>query len=286
MKSLPFEDIHKRLEILRLKRRVGMVYGLMLGLAFAVSAWGVDGYLLSQAHAMYPWLKFTIGAVLCAALGGFVGWLVARLEKAILAPIFYLGLSFVFAWLVISLPFQIFPRVVAWLDPETGRLLDYVFYENFNSRLAIAFVWVGMFVTLAGILQIPLAEPAAFSTSIFGRIAPLIVCTVIVIINGTIVDSINNEPLRTPVLEIEDTIQFAVEHRGQEVDRAVSRAMHLASLRSVQDVIDEPRRLIVRYYDEWLGQVNVLVRFGDTWADCVTSYGQPSFCRILLPDPP
>lgn len=286
MKSLQFEDTDKRLEVLRLKRRLGMVYGLTLGLAFAVSAWGVDGYLLSQAHGMYPWLKFIIGVVICATVGGFVGWLVARLEKAILAPLLYLGLSLVFAWLVVSLPFQIFPRVVSRLDPEIGRLLDYVFYENFSSRLAIAFVWVGMFVTLAGILQIPLAEPAAFSTSIFGRIAPLIVCSAIVVVNGSIVDSINNEPLRSPLIEMEKTIQFAVEHRGQNVDRAVSRAMHLASLRSVQDVIDRPRRLIVGSYDEFLGQVNVLVRFGDTWVDCVTSYTQPSFCQYVLPDSP
>lgn len=286
MNSLPSEDIHKRLEILRLKRHLGMAYGLTLGVAFAAAAWGVDGYLLSQAHALYPWLKFMIAALVCASLGGAVGWLVARLEKAILAPVLYLGLAFVFAWLVVALPFQIFPRVVAWLDPETGRLLNYPFYENFSARFGVAFIWVALMVSLAGILQIPLAEPAAFATSFFGKIAPLIVCSAIVIINGTIVDSINNEPLRIPVLEMEKTIEFAVEHRGQEVDRATSRAMHLSSLRSVQDVIAGPRRLIVGYYDEFLGQVNVLVRFGDTWVGCLTSYTQPSFCQYVLPDSP
>lgn len=71
MKSLQFEDIHKRADVLRLKRRLGMAYGLSLGLAFAVSSWGVDGYLLSQAHALYPWLKLIIGAVICVTIGAW-----------------------------------------------------------------------------------------------------------------------------------------------------------------------------------------------------------------------
>lgn len=286
MKNFELADIRNRPDVLSLKRRLGMAYGLTVGLAFAASAWGVDGYLLSQAHAIYPWLKLIIGAVICAAAGGLAGWLVARFEKGMLALLFYLGASFVFAWLVVHLPLQIFPRIVSWLDPETGGLLNYIFHENFNSRFTVAFVWVALFVSLAGILQIPLAEPAAFSTSFFGKIAPLIVCSVIMLVSGTLLDTVSNEPLRTPILEINDTIEFAVDHRGEQVDRALARMMRLSSLRGIQDVIDQPRRLIVGSYDEWLGQVNILVRFGDTWVDCVTVYNQPSFCKYVIPNAP
>ena len=286
MKNFQFADIRNRPDVLGLKRRLGMAYGMTVGVAFAASAWGVDGYLLSQAHAMYPWLRLIIGAVICATVGGLVGWLVARFEKGILALLFYLGASFVFAWLIVHLPLRIFPRIVSWLDPETGGLLNYIFYENFNSRFTVAFVWVALFVSLAGILQIPLAEPAAFSTSFFGKIAPLIVCSVIMLVNGTLLDTVSNEPLRSPILEMNDTIEFAVDHRGEQVDRALARMMHMSSLRGVQDVIDRPRRLIVGSYDEWLGQVNILVRFGDTWVDCVTVYNQPSFCKYVIPNAP
>lgn len=286
MKNFPFEDLRNRPDILRLKWRMGMIYGMTVGLVFAVSTWGVDGYLLSQAHAMYPWLKFIVGTVICTIAGGLVGWLVARLEKVILAPIFYLGLALVFAWLIVFLPLQLFPRIVSWLDPETGGLLNYVFHENFNSRFTLAFIWIALFVLLAGILQLPLAEPAAFSTSFFGKIAPLIVCSVIMVINAAVVDSVTNEPLRSPLLILNDTIQFSVDHRGEEVDRALARAMHMTSLRAVQDVIDQPRKLIVGGFDEWLGQVNVLSRFGNTWVDCAVLYNQPSFCKYVDSDTP
>ncbi|MGZ9225760.1 MAG: hypothetical protein ACXW4M_09410, partial [Anaerolineales bacterium] len=281
-----FEDIRHRPDVVRLKRRIGMTYGMTVGLSFAASAWGENGYLLSQAHALYPWLKLIMGAIICATAGGLAGWLVARFEKGILALLFYLGASFVFAWLIVYLPLQIFPRIVLWLDPETGGLLNYIVHENFNSRFAVAWVWVALFVSLAGILQIPLAEPAVFSTSFFGKIAPLIVCSVIMLVSGTILDTVTNEPLRSPILEMDDTIKFSLDHRGEQVDRALARTMHMTSLRGVQDVIDQPRRLIVGSYDQWLGQVNIFVRFGDTWVDCVTVYNQPSFCKYVIQNAP
>ncbi|RPJ20809.1 MAG: hypothetical protein EHM33_27665 [Chloroflexi bacterium] len=285
LKSLSFESSRQQPEILRLKRRFGTAYGLMVGLSFAVSTWGMDGFLLSRAHAFYPWLAFILGAVICMIVAGLAGWLVARLDKAILAPVFYLGVAFVFAWLTINLPFQVFPKLVAWLDPEAGQLLHYTFYEeSFASRFVVTMVWISIFITLVGILQIPLVEPAAFSTTYFSKIAPLLVCSVIMLLNGTIVGNLSNEPLRLAVLEMNDTIQFSVDHQGEQVDPALARARHLSSLRAVEDVISQPRQLIVGSYDQWLGQISVLIRFGDTWVDCTVVYSQPSFCKYVTPN--
>jgi hypothetical protein len=105
------------------------------------------------------------------------------------------------------------------------------------------------------------------------------------IINGTILDKLNNEPLRLPVIELNTTIQFAVDHQGEEVDRALARTMRMSSVRALEDVITSPRHLIVGSYDPWLGQINVLVQFGEAWADCAVVYNQPSFCKYISPAP-
>ncbi|MGZ9235827.1 MAG: hypothetical protein ACXW4E_09905 [Anaerolineales bacterium] len=287
MKSVLYkEDVLHRPDVIQSKRRAGMVYGMAVGLSFAAASWGVDGFLLSQAHAFYPWLKFIIGAVICMIAGGIAGWLVARLEKVVLGLFIYLGLALVFSWLIVALPFQIFPTIMQWLDPEAGNLLNYTFYEGFQSRFVIAAAWISLFVALVGVLQLPLTEPAAFATSFFGKVAPLLVCSVVMFINGVMVDTLNNEPLRMAVLHLNNTIQFSVEHRGQEVDRALSRTMRTSSLRAVQDVISQPRKLIVGSYDQYLDQIHVLVRFGSTWVDCVVVYNQPSFCEYVTPGSP
>lgn len=281
MKTSVYEDIRHRPDVIQGKLRIGIAYGLTVGLSFAIATWGIDGFLLSQAHAFYPWLKFIIGAVICMAVGGLAGWLVARSEKSLLGLLIYLAAGLVFSWLIVALPFRILPAALQALDPEVGNLLNYTFYEGFNSRLVIAIAWVSLFVALVGVLQLPLSEPAAFSTSIFGKVAPLLVCTVVMFINGVIVDTLNNEPLRTAVLHMENTIEFAVAHQGEEVDRTTARTMRMSSLRAVEPSIHEPRRLIVGGYDQYLDQIHVLVRFGQTWVDCIVVYNQPSFCEYL-----
>lgn len=280
------EDILQRPEVVQTKRRTGTLYGATVGFAFAAASWGIDGLLLSQSHALYPWLKFIIGAVICIIAGGIAGRLVARLEKGILGLFIYLGLGLIFSWLIVALPFQIFPTVMQWLDPETADLLNYTIYDGFQSRFVIAVAWISLFAALVGVLQLPLTEPAAFATSLFGKISPLLVCSVVMFINGVIVDTLNNEPLRTAVLHLNNTIEFAVEHQGQEVDRALARTMRMSSIRAVQDVIGQPRKLIVGSYDQYLDQIHVLVRFGSTWTDCVVVYNQPSFCKYVTSETP
>jgi hypothetical protein len=286
MKSFAYEDIRHRPDVIRIKRRTGMVYGMVVGLSFAAATWGIDGFLLSQAHAFYPWLKFIIGAVICMTAGGLTGWLVARSERGIVGLLLYLGVSFVFSWLIVVLPFRIFPMVMGWLDPAAGNLLNYTFYEGFSSRFVIAIAWISLFVALVGVLQLPLTEPAAFSTSFFGKISPLLVCSVVMFINGFIVDTLNNEPLRTALLHMNNTIEFSVEHQGEEVDRAVARSMRMSSLRAVETVIGQPRKLIVGSYDQFLDQIHVLIRFGNTWVDCIVVYNQPSFCQYVTSSSP
>ena len=280
------EDVLQRPDVIQGKRRMGILYGMAVGLSFAAASWGIDGLMLSQAYAFYPWLKFLIGAVICMLAGGAAGWLVARMEKGILALFIYLGLGLIFSWLIVALPFRIFQSVMQWLDPETANLLNYTFYDGFQSRLVIAVAWISLFAALTGILQLPLTEPASFATSFFGKIAPLLVCSVVMFINGVIVDTLNNEPLRTAVLHLNNTIEFVVDHQGEEVDRALARTMRMSSVRAVGDVINQPRKLIVGSYDQYLDQIHVLVRFGSTWADCVVVYNQPSFCEYVAPETP
>src|SRR6185503_17185614 len=126
---------------------------------------------------------------ICMIAGGIAGWLVACLEKGIWALLIYLGLALVFSWLIVAVPFQIFPKVMQWLVPETANLLNYTYYEDFQSRFVIAVAWISLFVALVGVLQLPITEPAAFATSFFGKVAPLLVCSVVMFINGVIVDT-------------------------------------------------------------------------------------------------
>jgi len=280
------DELNSRRQLARTKYNYGAIYGIVTGLAFALAAWGIDDYELGRVHALYPWLKFMIGAAICIPLGGLAGWLSARLEKILAAVLIWLFASSILAWLITALPFQMMPTVMTWLKPDLTGLLDYRLFPEFQTRSTVAFAWAVLFGFFVGLLQIPMSESAVFSTSIFSKLAPLVTSVVLMTIAGTMLDSLNNQPLRGAITSIDSAIQFALDHRGQTVDAQTSRQMYLSAINNLGELIDRPRRLLISSYDESLGEVHVMVEFGDTLMDCLTVFQQPSFCEPVTRSAP
>ncbi|MEO8355395.1 MAG: hypothetical protein ABI621_05755 [Chloroflexota bacterium] len=269
----------ERSDVLRSKRIYGIWFGAALGFTFALFAWGVDAFLLSTMNSLHPWIKFVGGTVPSIIVGALAGWLSARIDKAIIAVLIWAVASLAFAWLTVMLPLQIAPRLLGAIEPEVQSLLHYTYYAGFSARVGVAYVWIVIFVSIAGLLQLPLSDGAVFSTSWLGKLAPMLVGLVLMSISGTIIDGLNNELLRSPIDSLNLTIQFMVDHQGQEIDVLESRRMHLGSLRAVETLITPQRRLIVSSYDEYLNEVNVLVKFERAWVECKVFYNQPINCK-------
>lgn len=284
MKPLQAE-LNARPDVLRAKHIYGIWFGAFLGLAFAIAAWGFDAFLLDQMNGLLPWLKFVGGAIPCMLVGAFTGWLSAKLNRSILSVLLWLAAASIFAWLTVSLPLQIAPELMGFMEPDTQGLLHYTFYEEFSARVGVAYTWIAIFVSLAGLLQIPLSDSAVFSTSWMGKFAPMLVCLVLMGICGIIVDSLNNEPLRSATASLNNTIQFSIDHRGREIDPAESRQMHLGALRTIEDVVTPQRKLIVSGYDAFLGEIQVLIKFEHAWAECKVIYNQPISCKKISDTP-
>lgn len=268
-----------RPEILRSKHMFGIWFGAALGLAFAIFAWGADAFLLNRMNGLYPWLKFLGGVLPCVVVGGLAGWLSARLDKPLFAMLLWGAAASIFAWLTVSLPLQITPRILSLAEPGIQDLLHYTYYEAFSIRLGIAYVWIAIFVCLAGLLQIPLSDSAIFSTSFFAKLSPILVTVVLMAICGTIIDGLNNELLRSPVDAINTTIQFALDNRGREITPTESRRMRLSALRNVENLITPQRKFIVSGYDQFLEQVYVLARFDRAWVECELVVNQILNCE-------
>jgi hypothetical protein len=279
MKPFPVEILATRPDILRAKHTYGIWFGLGLGLTFSIFAWGLDAYALSRMNGLYPWLKFIGGAIPCMIVGGFTGWLSARLDKPILALLLWAVAASLFAWLTVSLPLQITPRILSLADPGIRDLLHYTYYESFSSRFVVAYVWLAIFISIAGLLQIPLSDSAVFSTSFFGKLAPMVVTLVLMAICGTIVDTLNNELLRSPIDAVNTTVQFLLDHRGKEIDPLESRRMHLGALRSAEQLVTPERKFIISGYDQFLEQVQVLARFEKAWVECDLIVNQLLSCE-------
>jgi hypothetical protein len=278
--STALED-QRTARVRREKRQYGLIYGAVSGAAFALALWGWDGYLLYRAHALYPWMKLALGLAAYLLLGGCAGALAARYEQGGLSFLFWLLASLPLAWLTIALPLQIVPRLITFLRPAFQGLVQSVLSEGLETRFIIAFVWAAIFLGIVGLLQLTLTESAVFSAALLGKVLPLLVCLILAGIHGTIVDSLANEPLRSAMLAMENTLTFHLEHQGQKVDPALARQMHLGALGPVQELVERPWSLIVARSDPGLGEIEIIVQFPRGQARCTVLYNQPSFCQPL-----
>lgn len=283
MKSLnKLDSLNTRPEIVRSKQKFGMLYGMVTGIAFAISSWGWDGYILGKSHAYFPWTTLISGMICCAIFGGMVGWLTARLESSLLGVIFWLISSLFFAWLMVALPTQITPFIVSKLDPQLGAfLLNYENNMEFAFRFGVSLAWVVPFTLIIGVVQLPITEPAVFSTSIVGKVIPLFFGIVVMSISGVFTDNLINAHFRTAISSLDNTIQFVLDNQNNEnVDPALSREMHARSLSTVEEYVQKSRYLFVSSYDEYLGDLHILVKFEDQWVECKVLYSQPVSCEI------
>lgn len=279
----PTQDINIRPDILKTKHRFGIVFGIAAGLAFAAATWGGDAIMMDRIHAYQPWLKLIVGILVCAPVGGLTGWLAARLDKPIYGVLLWLAAAGIFAWLSTINSFRIFPALVAQIDPEFQSFVNYTVYQNLGTRTVLAYMWTGIFGALVGVLQLPLSEGAVFSATYGSKVIPLLVSMLILFLCGVIVDNLNNEPLRSPVVALHRVVEFAIETRGQEIDPKLSREMRRSTVRAIEDWLDRPYYFVVASFDRELGQVHVYANFGGDWADCIVVYNQPSFCKPLAP---
>ena len=276
-------NLNTRAEIMRLKRRFGMLYGAVAGLAFAITSWGWDGYLMSKSHAYFPWVMLLAGAFFCAIFGGIAGWLTARSESSLFGIVFWIISSLFFAWVMVALPLQIKPFIAAKLDPQLGALLNYETNIEFGFRFGVSLAWALPFMLIVGVTQLPIMESAVFSTSIFGKIAPLFFCIVVMSISGAFTDNLINSHFRAAISSLDSTIQFVLDNKNNEnVDKALSREMHARSLNTVEEYMQESRYLFVSSYDEYLGDIHVLVKFDNQWVDCSVLYSQPISCKPII----
>ncbi len=270
-------------KIKNLNRRYGLAYGMVAGLAYAAALWGYDGFLLSQAHAYFPWVKLAAGGLLSMLAGGAAGWLTARFEKSLLGVFFWAGASGLLAWFTLIVPFVLAPFLMKILAPDLRSLLVYDTYADMTTRIGVAYAWVLIAGIVTGVIQIPTVDQAVFSINLFSKLTPFLLCAFLMLISGAVIDSMNNQPARNAVINLDRTIQFTLDHRGEEIDKKVAREMHLLSLRTVQDTVQDTRRLVMTSYDLYLEIIHVAVNFDGQWVDCMTIVGNPINCETISP---
>lgn len=272
-------------EVSKRKQVAGLLFGLAAGLAFAVFAWGVDAFLLASAHGTFAWVKFIPGLLICLLCGGLVGWLSALLQSVWIALILWIGQALLFAHLLMWLPLKVAPVIIRLFNPALGDYLKYPYYPELKQNLWVAFAMLAFASIIIAVLENVLVDQAIFSSGKYAVIVPITVSLLAFSLVGSSGDSVLNRHLREPLLKVDKLVQFSIDNQGKEISPDVAHTMRIAALNPVKELVTDRRSLILSNFDQYLGQVDVLVDFDGEWVKCTTIYSQVTNCARLFEKP-
>ena len=272
-------------EVSKRKQKAGLLFGLAAGLAFAVFAWGVDAFLLANAHGTFAWVKFVPGLLICLLCGGLVGWLTVLLQSVWISIVLWVGQALLFAHLLMWLPLKITPVIIRLFNPALGDYLKYPYYPELQQNLWVAFVIIALASIIISLLENVLIDQAIFSSGTYAVIVPITVSLLAFSLVGGTGDSVLNKHLRDPILKVDKLVQFALDNAGKEISPEAAHNMRISALNPVKELVTDQRKLILSNFDQYIGQVDVLVDFNGNWVKCTTIYSQVTNCTRLFEKP-
>lgn len=271
--------------VIKRKQIAGLEYGMVAGLAFAVFAWGIDGYLLTRAHAAYPWVKFASGLLVCVPAGGLAGWLTMLYKRTSFITFTWIGLAILFSRLVLWNPMWIMPRLIGIFDQAMGKYLNYS-----ETRAISETVWFGSIIVLVVSIGCGLLEKNQINEYVYSRtpkdfLVPMFICATLFGLAGGVSDTLINKKFREPIQALDQMIQFSLDHTDQDVPDEVAQSMNLDAFAGIKGYMSEQRKLIPSSFQPSIDQVDVLVVFKGLWVKCTTVFSRVASCEQAIKTP-
>lgn len=260
---------------------LGILFGLLAGLGFTLALWGYEVILLSNASAELPWLKFAIGAPACLLISILAGWLTARFDNSLLGFIIW-GLSGLgFVWIASHTPFEGLTLVLTRLEPVFQGFDLYPFVLSARARMQLLYIIAGLLTGLAGSFELFLIESALRSAYFFARLFTFLIFLVILAPIGLAIDNLINQPLREPILVIDDLIQTGLKAEITPVTKDEARQLGLSAIKTFGSLIHQPYQINLGRYDpESLSETSVHINFNGTWGTCFVLDNRPMYCQL------
>ncbi|OGO08998.1 MAG: hypothetical protein A2Z66_10905 [Chloroflexi bacterium RBG_13_66_10] len=265
-------------------RRDGFHFGVICGVAFAVTAWGIDAAAFLGVPADMVWIRLVVGGIAVAVIGGLIGLIVAWLDKGLAGLLAWAVAGVAFGWLGSHILFDGASLAAGVIDPRFRGMDVYPFVRAAKRSASVAMTLVGGLSAVAGILQLVALDQARMAYSRVGRWLALAMGVPFFLLAGFVSDDVSNRPVRDPQLNMVNLVDFVLDGGDTGLGRRELREMHVAAVDPIRSMLSEPRRVMLGDYDSrFLMTTTVEIEFDGGWARCTMVNGQPSYCRPADP---
>jgi len=175
--------------------------GLSVSLGFVIGAWSLDWAENSAAAVPWPWLHFTIGAVVCLPIGLIASLAAKRSQSRTAAILVWAAAAAGMAVTASHVPYGISSWLIGWVGlPFTG--VDAYSYTPGGSEQQ--WIVVGICVLLGvvcGGLSRTALDNLYRKSGFLGKSSLLFVCSLMFTLGGLVLDLATIRPSRTISLE-------------------------------------------------------------------------------------
>ncbi len=270
--------------------RLGLLNGMLIGLAVALGALGPSALAAGGAAAFLWYASLLFGLLCLVALAGLTGWVTAFFHKTALALLLWTAAGVGVTAVLGHLPYE-GSTLVAWLlDRRFWGLPLYPFSPAALARQVMAGFFILLPLVILGLLQPHRLEGIAASCTADRRLTGqtwflLLLPLPLLFGVGLIADNLVYQPVRRALGLTEQVIRTARTYEGDLFALSIERGVNYNAAAGVRHLLSSGYTLRVGEIDLGAaGTVFVVAHFDNgAWINCRIVADQMSFCWDASP---
>lgn len=283
------ENSNETLQVRPSARRLGLLNGLLIGLALALGIWGWEAITLLEVPVVLRYPSLIFAALLLITGFGVTGWITGRMEKAGLVLLVWLVTAVLSTFLIAYQP--TFGRTLTvWLaDRRFWGLPVYPFTVGSLAAPVLAGFFVVLMLLLLAVLQNYRLELVSSEVSENGRLQfrawlQLLLPLPFIFVAGVVTRDVVGDPSAQAVQTVQQALQRTLVYDGDLYQLGLREGLNYSAFNSVRDQLTADYEMAIGGLEPEASITYVVIHFAnDAWVNCRLISDYLSFCYDAAP---
>jgi hypothetical protein len=270
-------------------RKLGLLNGLLIGLAMVMGAWGPEAWKLWRLPMPLAYGGLVIASLILLLLYGFTGWLTSRLANAWITVISW-ALVGIIASLFVGYQPTVGRTMAVWLvDRRFWGIPVYPAINGGHWAVMLGGIFIILIFVVLALLQGQRLDSAQHELKKNTRLSArawliLLIPLPLVAVAGWATASMPINPSATAANVVLDAITTTWDYEGDLVELGLQRGSNYGAVRAVQDQMSGEFTLNIGQIDPASSIALILAEFDNgAWITCRVINDQLSHCYDATP---
>jgi hypothetical protein len=269
----------------RLFLRLGLLNGLLIGLALALGVWALDAIFLVTGPVRLGSTNLILGTLALVIVGGLGGWLTAWVGRGWASGLIWLVIAWLMVTVIGHVPYEGRSLFVWVADRRSWGLPVYAFSDAALAGMWLAGFFILLLLGLLGFVQPYRLEGIASEAEADGRLGTrgwfmLLLPLPLVLAAGFVADDMLNSPLRKAPQLVHEVIRTGRTYPGDLFELSLEEGVNYNAIAGLQEQMSEDYVLSLSSIDLGAAETVYVVADFDNgaWINCRVVMDQVALC--------